>query len=91
MAAYLRLFARVFEEGEATEVVAWRHMLEEETGVGVPLWEVMFQLMAHPVPQVFPYCPVRDGILPHGLCGPQKLLSRMNVLRTCFASLLIGM
>eukprot|EP00884_Botryococcus_braunii_P018275 jgi/Botrbrau1/5130/Bobra.0172s0002.1 len=51
MCAYLRLFANIFSEGGAGDVVAWRHTLEEETGVGSPLWEVLFQLMAHPVPQ----------------------------------------
>ena len=51
MVAYLRLFARVMAGGAAGAVVGWVHALEEEVGVA-PLWEVLFQLMCYPVPQV---------------------------------------
>ncbi len=58
LVAYLKLLAKVFREGSvpgegstASPVIAWMHVLEEETGAR-PLWEVMFQLMCHPVPQV---------------------------------------
>jgi len=37
------------EGGEAA--VGWARQLEQETGIA-PLWEVLFQLAAHPVPQV---------------------------------------
>ena len=60
LAAYLRLFRRVFEQGAPTEVGAWMHALESEVGAS-PLWEVFFQLMCHPVPQVLLHLP----ILPH--------------------------
>ena len=58
LVAYLKLLAKVFREGSVpgegsstSPVIAWMHVLEEETGAR-PLWEVMFQLMCHPVPQV---------------------------------------
>ena len=58
LVAYLALLAKVFREGNVpsegsagSPVIAWMHVLEEETGAR-PLWEVMFQLMCHPVPQV---------------------------------------
>ena len=58
LVAYLNLLAKVFREGSVPSegsstgpVVAWMHVLEDETGAR-PLWEVMFQLMCHPVPQV---------------------------------------
>lgn len=58
LVAYLGLLAKVFREGSApsegsstSPVIAWMHVLEEETGAR-PLWEVMIQLMCHPVPQV---------------------------------------
>ncbi|CAK0757624.1 hypothetical protein CVIRNUC_002556 [Coccomyxa viridis] len=57
LVAYLNLLAKVFREGNVPgegsstgPVVAWMHVLEDETGAR-PLWEVMFQLMCHPVPQ----------------------------------------
>jgi hypothetical protein len=51
LSAYLRLFTRVFEEGDDSDIVAWMHVLEEEMGA-VPLWEILFQLMCLQVPQV---------------------------------------
>ena len=51
LTAFLRLLARVFGEGGADEAAAWMRLLEEEAGVA-PLWEPLFQLMCHPVPQV---------------------------------------
>ncbi|KAK9829639.1 hypothetical protein WJX72_007011 [[Myrmecia] bisecta] len=50
LAAYVRLFARVIQEGSEADVVAWVHTLEEDIQAS-PLWEVLFQLMCHPVPQ----------------------------------------
>ncbi|KAK9838304.1 hypothetical protein WJX81_003260 [Elliptochloris bilobata] len=50
MVAYLRLFARVMAGGAPGAVAGWVRALEEEVGVA-PLWEVLFQLMCHPVPQ----------------------------------------
>lgn len=43
--------SRVFQEGNLADTLAWAHALEEETGA-VPIWEILFQLMCHPVPQV---------------------------------------
>lgn len=51
LVAYLRLFTRVMRDGAPGAVAAWLHALEEAAGVA-PLWEVFFQLMCHPVPQV---------------------------------------
>ena len=42
---------QVFRDAAGGQVVSWMRTLEEESGI-VPLWEVMFQLMCHPVPQV---------------------------------------
>ncbi len=54
--AYLRLFTRVFQEGDGADAAAWMRALEEETGA-VPLWEVLFQLMCLQVPQVMHLVP----------------------------------
>lgn len=51
LAAYLRLFARILSEASLADVEAWRLELEGVTNVR-PLWEIFFQLMCHPVPQV---------------------------------------
>jgi hypothetical protein len=53
LAAYLRLFARVMAGGADGAVAGWAAALEEEAGVA-PLWELLFQLMCHPVPQARP-------------------------------------
>jgi hypothetical protein len=38
-------------EGQADEVASWVAQLEDDAGVS-PIWEVLFQLMCCPVPQV---------------------------------------
>lgn len=45
------LLTQVMRDAADGQVVSWMRTLEEESGI-VPLWEVMFQLMCHPVPQV---------------------------------------
>ena len=42
---------QVMRDAAEGHVVSWLRALEEESSI-TPLWEVMFQLMCHPVPQV---------------------------------------
>ena len=51
LAAYLELFAQIFREASLADVEAWTSELEGLVNVR-PLWELFFQLMCHPVPQV---------------------------------------
>ncbi|KAL0044481.1 hypothetical protein WJX82_009054 [Trebouxia sp. C0006] len=50
LSAFLALFSQVFRDGAASQVGGWMSELQSESSIG-PLWEVMFQLMCHPVPQ----------------------------------------
>ena len=45
------LLTQVMRDAADGQVISWMRTLEEESGI-VPLWEVIFQLMCHPVPQV---------------------------------------
>ena len=45
---------QVFRDCEGGEVEGWVRDLEEQSHIA-PLWEVFFQLMCHPVPQVCPF------------------------------------
>ena len=42
---------QVFRDGAASQIGSWISELQSESSI-TPLWEVMFQLMCHPVPQV---------------------------------------
>jgi len=46
-----KVWLQVFRDGAASQVGAWISELQSESSIS-PLWEVMFQLMCHPVPQV---------------------------------------
>ncbi|DBA92469.1 TPA: hypothetical protein ACH3X1_002702 [Trebouxia sp. C0004] len=50
LSAFLALFSQVFRDGAPSQVGAWISELQSESSIS-PLWEVMFQLMCHPVPQ----------------------------------------
>jgi hypothetical protein len=47
--------SKVMGEGSELEVATWVRQLEEEIGI-TPLWEVLFQLNAYPIPQVCRAC-----------------------------------
>ena len=53
LAAYVRLLAQVAAAGsmeqQAARLAAW-----EQSAQVAPLWELLFQLMCYPVPQVGP-------------------------------------
>lgn len=51
LAAYLQLLARVVSNGPPARVPSWVAAWEAQSLVS-PLWELLFQLMCHPVPQV---------------------------------------
>lgn len=99
LVAYLKLLAKVFREGSVpgegsstSPVIAWMHVLEEETGAR-PLWEVMFQLMCHPVPQVshptlaalsyFGICASCSGAAAQLPAHTTQLLSGLSLARIC--------
>jgi hypothetical protein len=51
LAAYLQLFTRVFSNASLSDTEAWVAELEGSIQVQ-HLWDLFFQLMCHPVPQV---------------------------------------
>lgn len=46
---------QVFRDCDPNQVEGWVRDLEGQSQIS-PLWEVFFQLMCHPVPQVTPLC-----------------------------------
>ena len=45
------MLLQVFRDCDSSQVEGWVSTLEEQSQI-TPLWEVFFQLMCHPVPQV---------------------------------------
>ena len=60
LAAYLHLLTRVLRNGPPQRVPAWVADWETQSLV-TPLWELLFQLMCHPVPQARPETCVHLG------------------------------
>jgi len=62
-----KVWLQVFRDGAASQVGGWMSELQSESSIS-PLWEVMFQLMCHPVPQVRILCyvpPHRGSLHPY--------------------------
>ena len=62
-----KVWLQVFRDGAASQVGAWMSELQSESSIS-PLWEVMFQLMCHPVPQVRILCcvtPLPESLNPY--------------------------
>lgn len=67
---------QVFRDCDFSQVEGWVGTLEEQSQI-TPLWEVFFQLMCHPVPQV-----------PHPALVPPSVLSAITlfILAHCSGS-----
>ena len=73
------VMVQVFRDCDPNQVEGWVQDLEEQSQIS-PLWEVLFQLMCHPVPQVTNAFSARLHQTPE-MCHPASDAAHLQHLR----------